>query len=169
LNPTSTVDVVHVGSSFPPTTPSSSHLCPNHGPQVHQVPLPSSEGCGSSLSMDEYARGRRNHGETQEVGGPVGESRKRAMMKVVARFICLFVLALTTQANNDAGTKMRPRPCRGPIDSTEGPNDNVEGPNDNTEGPSTMWRTRLQCEGRIDDAEGPSTNRRAQRPTRRAQ
>src|SRR6266446_9251469 len=52
--------------------------------------------------------GKRNQGETQEVGDPGGASRKRATTKVVARFICLFVLALTTQANTVAGEKTRP-------------------------------------------------------------
>src|SRR6266568_2698056 len=80
--------------------------------------------------------GKRNQGETQEVGDPGGASRKRATTFVIARFICLFVLALTTQANTVAGAKTRPH--------------------DDAEGPSTARRARLRCEGLADPVEGPS-------------
>src|SRR6266699_3484446 len=77
---------------FPPTTSSPPHLSPNHGSQDHQVPLPSPEGCGPSPLIGKYARGRGTKGDPGDV------SRKRAMTKVVARFITLFVLALTSRS-----------------------------------------------------------------------
>src|SRR6266446_822241 len=102
---------------FPPTTSSPPHLSPNHGSQDHQVPLPSPEGCGPSPLIGEYARGRGTKGD------PGGASRKRATTKVVARFISLFVWALTTHANTGAGAKPRPH--------------------DDVEGPSTTRRAQM--------------------------
>src|SRR6266540_4459474 len=97
---------------FPPTMPSPPHLSPNHRSQGHQVPLPSPEGCGPSLSID-----------------PGGVSQKRAMTFVIACFISLFVLVLTTQANSGTGAKMRPH-------------DDVEGPSTTRRAQKTMWRAQ---------------------------
>src|SRR6266700_8132733 len=91
----------------------------------------------------QICEGKRNQGETQEVGDPGGASRKRATTKVVARFICLFVLALTTQANTVAGAKTRPH--------------------DDAQGPSTARRAHLRCGGPVYDAKDPPTQRRAHR------
>jgi len=165
LNSRSNVSMVDLGSFFThptiTTSPLPPQIAPNCGAPPNQVPLPSPEGCGPSPSMDEYARGRRNQGETQEVGDP-GASRKRTTTQVVTRFSFfsyIFPLKLGQQRHRRAHTTIGRLIDNATDHDPQRPGQRtaaVENPNAEVYNPTTTKRMRRK-------ARNPTTTCEAQR------